>query len=143
MDNTPFIIERTFHAPVATVWLALTDAEQMKQWYFDIPGFKPEAGFTFQFYGQGKDCEQYLHLCQVTEVIPEQKLTHSWRYDGYDGISYVTFELFAEGNTTRLRLTHAGLETFPVTATNAFAKESFAEGWTYLVGTALKEYLER
>jgi uncharacterized protein YndB with AHSA1/START domain len=143
MDTTPFVIERTYQAPAATVWRALTDAEQMKQWYFDIPGFKPEAGFEFQFYGQGKEDEQYLHLCQVTEVINEKKLTYSWRYDGYEGISYVTFELFAEGNSTRLKLTHAGLETFPVTATKAFAKENFAEGWTYLAGTALKEFLER
>jgi hypothetical protein len=51
--------------------------------------------------------------------------------------------LFAEGNKTRVKLSHKGLESFPVTANNDFAKESFMEGWTYLIGKGLKEYVEK
>jgi uncharacterized protein YndB with AHSA1/START domain len=141
MDTTPFVIERIFQAPVSRVWQALTDNEQMKQWYFDIPAFRPEPGFEFQFYGVGKAGEQYLHLCKITEVVIEKKLSYSWRYEGYAGISFVSFELFSEGDTTRLILTHTGLETFPVTAGNAFAKENFTEGWTYLIGTSLYKFI--
>jgi len=43
------VIERTFNAPVERVWKALTDVEQMRQWYFDLKEFKPEVGFEFQF----------------------------------------------------------------------------------------------
>lgn len=143
MNSMPFVIERSYNAPLSMVWEALTNKEQMKEWYFDLAAFEPEVGFEFQFYGQGKEGEQYLHLCKITEVVHEKKLTYSWRYDGYDGISFVTFELSAEGNTTTLKLTHAGLETFPVTANNAFAKENFAEGWTSLVGTGLKAFVEK
>jgi uncharacterized protein YndB with AHSA1/START domain len=32
-----------------SVWKAITNAADMKQWYFDIPGFKPEVGFEFSF----------------------------------------------------------------------------------------------
>lgn len=49
MSNQPFIIERTFNAPIPKVWKALTDHEQMKEWYFDIPDFKPEIDYEFQF----------------------------------------------------------------------------------------------
>jgi len=50
--------------------------------------------------------------------------------------------LFAEGNKTRVKLTHTGLETFP--ASNAdFAKGNFVQGWTHIIGTSLKEYLEK
>jgi hypothetical protein len=42
-------IERTFEAPVARVWKALTDVDQMRQWYFDLKQFKPEVGFEFGF----------------------------------------------------------------------------------------------
>lgn len=142
-DAASFAIERTYTAPVAKVWDALTNTNAMKQWYFDIKGFKPEVGCEFQFSGQGKEGESYLHLCKIIELVNEKRLTYSWRYDGYEGISYVTFELFAEGNSTRLILTHSGLNSFPVTINNAFAKENFAEGWTYLTTISLKEFLEK
>jgi uncharacterized protein YndB with AHSA1/START domain len=141
MTNAPFIIERTFNAPIGSVWKAITDKKDMKQWYFDLAEFKPEVGFEFQFLG-GKDV-QYLHLCKITEVIPGKKLTYSWRYDGYEGNSYVTFELFEEGaGKTRLKLTHRGLETFPKSNPD-LAKENFAKGWTHIVNESLKEFLEK
>jgi uncharacterized protein YndB with AHSA1/START domain len=142
MKDEPNLIERTYNAPVATVWKALTDNAEMKKWYFNIAAFKPEVGFEFSFIGEGKEGEKYVHLCKVTEVVHEKKLTYSWRYDGFEGNSLVTFELFAEGEKTKLKLTHAGLETFPATASNAFAKENFAEGWTYITGTSLQQFVE-
>jgi uncharacterized protein YndB with AHSA1/START domain len=140
--NTPFTIERTFHAPISKVWKAITEKEQMKKWYFDLAEFKPEIGFEFTFYGQSQKGEQYLHRCKITEVVTEKKLTYSWIYPGYTGMSYVTFELFAEGTNTKLRLTHAGLETFPKDNPD-FAPTSFAQGWTELIGTLLKNFIEK
>lgn len=142
MKNASFEIERVYNAPVSKVWEAITDKEQMKQWYFDIAGFKPEPGFEFQFSGQGKEGENYLHLCKITEVVVEKKLTYSWRYDGLEGNSFVTFELFDEGDKTRLKLTHARLETFSKNGPD-FAKENFSEGWTHIIGTALPELLQK
>src|SRR4029453_474683 len=111
MNTEPLVFERTLNAPVEKVWKAITDKNDMKQWYFDIAEFKPEVGHEFRFYG-GSEEKQYLHLCKEVGVITGQKLTYSWRYDGFPGMSYVTFELFPEGNKTRLKLTHEGLETF-------------------------------
>lgn len=142
MNNEPFVIERTYNAPVEKVWKALTDNEQMKQWYFKIAAFKPEVGFEFTFEG-GSEEKTYTHLCKILEVIPNKKLSYSWHYKDYEGYSVVTFELFDEGNnTTRLKLTHTGLETFPQVSKD-FAKESFAQGWTYITGTSLKNFLEK
>jgi uncharacterized protein YndB with AHSA1/START domain len=141
MKSEPFVIERTYDAPVEKVWEAITNKDQMKQWYFDLSQFKAEVGTEFQFTG-GTEEQQFLHLCKVTEVEKGRKLTYSWRYDGYEGNSFVTFELFPEDNKTRLKLTHAGLETFPAD-NKAFAKENFAMGWTELIGTSLKEFLEK
>lgn len=142
MKNEPFVIERTLNAPVEKVWTAITDKDKMKQWYFDIPDFKPEVGFEFRFIGQDHDCKEYLHICKITEVIPNKKLVHSWRYEGYEGNSFVTWELFEEGDMTKVKLTHEGLETFPANI-KAFAKENFAEGWTEIVGTLLREFTEQ
>ena len=137
------VIERTYNAPVGKVWKAITDKDEMKQWYFDLDEFQAEPGFEFQFYGEGKQGAKFLHLCKVIEVIAKKKLTYSWRYDGYEGNSFVTFELFEEGNKTRLKLSHKGLESFPVTPNNDFAKENFTEGWTYIIDTGLKEFVEK
>ena len=141
MNNEPFVIERILNAPVERVWKAITDKEQMKQWYFDIAEFKPEVGFEFQFEGGNED-RSYLHLCKITEVVPNKKLQYSWRYDGYEGNSFVTFELFAEGDTTRLKLTHEGLETFPAINPD-FAKKNFVQGWTQIIGTSIKQFVEK
>ena len=104
MKDEPFVIERIFNSPVQKVWKAITDKNDMKQWYFELKEFKPEVGFEFQFLA-GDDKKQWLHLCRITEVIDKKKISYSWRYDGYTGISYVTFELFPEENKTRLSFT--------------------------------------
>jgi len=143
MNNEIIRLERLFNAPIANVWTAITNKDEMKAWYFDLAEFKPEVGFTFQFTGGPSKEEQYLHLCEITEVIPQKKLTYSWRYDGYPGISFVSFELFAEGDKTLLRLTHTGIGSFPETATNAFAISNFKAGWDAIINISLKNYLEK
>src|SRR5438477_7836038 len=133
------VIERTFNAPVAKVWKALTNVEEMRQWYFNLKQFKAEVGFEFEFVVEHEGMT-YHHLCKVTEVIPQKKLAYTWRYKGHEGDSLVTFELFADGDETRLKLTHQGLETFPKTA--AFARKNFEAGWTAIIDSELKQFLE-
>ena len=140
MNNESFVIERTYNAPVNKVWKAITDRDLMQQWYFNIAAFKPEVGFEFTFDGGSKE-KTYTHLCKILEVIPNKKLSYTWRYKDYEGNSVVTFELFDEGEKTRLKLTHTGLETFPQVSKD-FSKESFTQGWTHIIGTSLKNFVE-
>ena len=108
------VVERTFKAPVAQIWNALTDVEQMRQWYFDLKEFKPEVGFEFEFTVDHEGVT-YHHLCRITDVVPEKRIAYTWRYKDEPGDSLVTFELFNEGKNTRLKLTHTGIDTFPKT----------------------------
>jgi uncharacterized protein YndB with AHSA1/START domain len=142
MGNEAYFIEQIYQAPISLVWKAITDRDQMKLWYFDLTEFIPEVGCEFQFMGGPAEDRQYQHICKVTEVIPDQKIAYSWRYDGYPGNSLVAFELFDEGDQTSLKLTHEGLETFPADNPD-FAKKNFAEGWNWIIGTLLKDYLEK
>ena len=141
MKQEPFVIERTFNAPAHKVWQAITDNNQLKEWYFQLADFKPVVGFEFSFEG-GDEKQTYVHRCTVTEVEEGKKLTYSWAYEGYEGNSFVTFELFPEGAKTRLKLTHEGLESFPQN-NPSFRKESFAAGWLHIIGTSLKDYVEK
>src|SRR5439155_11999487 len=95
------VFERTFNAPVAKVWRALTDVEEMRQWYFDLKEFRPEVGFEFEFTVEHEGMT-YHHLCKITEAIPQKKIAYTWRYKGEPGNSLVTFELFPEEEKTRL-----------------------------------------
>ena len=142
MKNQVIVLERVFNSSPAKVWKALTDKDEMKSWYFDLADFKAEVGFTFQFIGGPSPEKQYLHLCEITEVIPLKKLTYSWRYDGYPGKSFVTFELHEQEEKTLLKLIHKGLGTF-ASENPDFAIHNFEEGWDEIINKSLKEYLEK
>jgi uncharacterized protein YndB with AHSA1/START domain len=85
----PIVIERIYNAPVERVWKALTDVDQMREWYFDLKEFKPQIGFEFEFVVEHEG-NTYHHLCRVTEVIREKRLAYTWRYKGEPGDSLVT-----------------------------------------------------
>jgi uncharacterized protein YndB with AHSA1/START domain len=134
------VIERTFDAPIARVWKALTDKDEMKRWYFDLKEFRPEVVFEFEFSVEHEGTN-YHHLCKITEVIPQKKLAYTWRYKGEPGDSLVTFELSPEGAKTRLTLTHEGIGSFPKTP--AYARKNFEAGWTAIIGSELKQFVEK
>ena len=139
-NSNQFIIERIVNTPHYLVWKAITDFKFLKQWMPFFPDFKPEVGFEISFkLGRDED-HQYTHICKVLEVIPHKKLTYTWYYDGYPGRSHVTFELFPEGEKTKVVLTHTITEDFPANNPD-FDKKNFAEGWIYTID-GLKKFVE-
>jgi uncharacterized protein YndB with AHSA1/START domain len=141
MEKQIIRIEETFNAPMNKVWTALTDKDEMKRWYFDLAEFRPVPGFQFRFNGGPSPEKQYVHLCEVIEADPPRKLSYTWQYRGYPGVSLLSFELFAEGNKTRLVLRHSGIPDFPADNPD-FAIENFEKGWDMIIHTNMKQYLE-
>jgi uncharacterized protein YndB with AHSA1/START domain len=139
--SSPIVVEHLVAATADRVWNAYTDPAQMKQWYFDVPGFRPEPGFEFSFSGGPEEGPKFVHLCRITEAIPGKKLSHTWRYEGYPGDSLVTFEFMEEGENTRVRVTHTGLETI-APHHPAFAVNNFQQGWTAIVTQNLPAFTE-
>ncbi|WP_374949020.1 metalloregulator ArsR/SmtB family transcription factor [Mucilaginibacter sp.] len=141
MEAQPLIVERTLNASAGRIWQALTDNDQMKNWYFQLEHFEARVGFEFKFKGGTKE-KQYLHKCRITAVEPEKKLSYTWQYDAFPGQSEVTFELFPESDDkTLVRITHTGLDSFPKDDPN-FAVASFTKGWNHILGTSLKAFVE-
>lgn len=138
---TPLIVEELLEAQPEAVWKAISNRDEMSLWYFDLKEFKAEKGFSFQFEGGPSEDRMYTHLCTVLEAIPDEKLSYSWKYKGYEGSSTVSFELFPQENGTLIRLTHSGLETFP-TDNPDLARGNFEAGWTEIIHTLLPEYLQ-
>lgn len=142
MKTRPIIVEQEMNASVSKVWEAITHRRQMKHWYFDIENFVPEFGAEFKFVA-GPDGKEYTHLIKITSMVQEHKISYDWKYDGIEGDSHVIFELFAEGDhKTRVKLTHEGTDSFPAYDTN-FSRESFEQGWTEIIKTSLKEFVEK
>jgi uncharacterized protein YndB with AHSA1/START domain len=130
-------MEQVYDAPIRRVWQALATESEMRAWYFpQLSKFEPVAGFKFEFSNAGSS---YQKEWQVTNVVDGRMLAHNWSYIGYPGSSEVTFELFEEGDRTRLKLTHTGLASFP--ADPHFARHRFENGWKQILGTNLKHHL--
>jgi len=142
MANSDVHIQITLEAPLRKVWRAISDKDDMQQWYFELPEFIPAIGYTFSFSSGPSEQEQYLHLCEVTQAIPEQELAYSWRYDGYEGVSYVRFQLSESDGATLLSFSHTGLDSFPKNEPN-LAAENFKAGWQSIITESLKAYVER
>lgn len=141
-NSEPIVKEVLLDATPAKAWKALTDKNEMKQWYFDLKEFKAIPGFEFEFEG-GPEDRVYIHQCKIVEVIPLEKLSYTWKYKGYEGGSLVTFELFEEGERTRLKLTHEGLESFGVNNNTDFDKNNFDAGWSHIIGTSINDYINK
>lgn len=141
-NSQPIIKEVILDASPAKVWKALTDKDEMKKWYFDLKEFKAVPGFEFQFEG-GPEDRIYIHQCKIVEVIPLKKLSYTWSYKGYQGNTLVSFELFEEGKRTRVKLTHEGLESFAVNNNPDLDKKNFDAGWSQIIGTSIKNYIDK
>lgn len=140
-DQAPIIVEQTYPVSRDRVWRAITEREQMVEWFFsEIPQFRAEEGFRTQFniHSEGRD---FLHLWTITEVIPEAKIVYDWRYQDMPGIGIVTFQLEDDGDGTRLRIINEGLESFPKEVPE-FSRDSCINGWEYFIQGNLLDYLE-
>ncbi len=134
------IVTETFTLPIAKVWNAISELEEMKVWFFEnIPTFEAKEGFETTFTVQVED-RIYPHVWKLTKVIPLQNITYDWRYEGYNGVSIVTFDLIEIEHQTTLTVTSTVIEDFADDIPE-FKRESCLAGWNYFIKNRLKEYL--
>jgi uncharacterized protein YndB with AHSA1/START domain len=122
-------IKQTYHigAPVTAVWQALVDPALIDGWGGGPAEMSAAADFEFKLWGGD------IHGRNV-EVVPNAKLTQEWYGGDWAEPSLVTFELFAEGQGTRLELGQTNVPS-----------EEAAEidlGWKDFYLGPLKEMLE-
>lgn len=140
--SNPIIVEYKVNASTEKVWKALTDKTEMRSWYFDIPDFELESGKVFNFYEPGNE-KKYHHQAEILEIIPNEKLKHSWTYPEFSKEkTTVTWELQQQGDETLIKLTHDDIDNFSDLGEN-FSHNAFTEGWNGIIGQSLKPYLEK
>jgi len=140
METKPVVVKQDFQVPVNQLWKAIIELDQMKRWFFEnIEDFSAEVGFETQFNVKSGD-RDFMHLWKVTEVIPLEKIVYSWKYEGYEGESFVSFETFIREGGSSIRVSHIVTNSFPQSIPE-FTRESCLVGWEYFISDRLKSYL--
>jgi uncharacterized protein YndB with AHSA1/START domain len=124
-------LERTLDAPAAMVWRYLTEAELRRQWFMGGTDATPGGDFDLLIDhanlsdGDDKPPESYAAMRgkvwseRVIRFEPPRLLETTFQ-SGKNG--QVTFELFPEGEKTRLVITHRGI-------TSGTGFQDFGGGW--------------
>jgi uncharacterized protein YndB with AHSA1/START domain len=139
-----FQIEKTYNAPIALVWQAITNPAMMKEWYFNFDeAFKLEPGAVFEWTAGDTEDNQWLHRGKMIEIIPDEKLVHTWEYPGYSGTSTLSWNLLkVDEATTKITLVHEFTIPFD-SSVAALKQENFEMGWTHIINISLNEYLNK
>ena len=138
--DPPIITQQNFNQPIEKVWNALTKFELMRLWFFDnIPYFEAKVGFKTQFNVQAPS-RDFLHIWEIIQVIPFQKIVYNWSFKECLGSADVSFELFEADNKTLLKVTNKVIEDFDENIPE-FKRESCQAGWNYFIKDNLNNYL--
>ena len=141
-STEPIVVEQSFKSSLQTVWNAITELDQMRLWFFEnIESFIPEVGFETQFNVESEQ-RDFLHIWKLTEVDPLKKIRYLWKYGGFSGESFVSFELSEQNKHTVLQLICEGLENFPNDIPE-FTRDSCIAGWNYFIKDRLRIYLQK
>lgn len=134
---------RIFDASIEKVWKAISDKDQMKKWYFDIPDFKPEAGADFTWYAAPPDGKQWLHAGEIKEVVCPNRLAYSWYFPGYTGEALTIWELTSvASNKTKLDFKFEIIIPFDPNE-DELARKNFVFGWDEIINRELLTFLAR
>lgn len=138
------VLEKTYNAPIALVWSAITEEQHMRNWYFDFHNsFQLTVGSHFEWHGGDPKGTQWLHRGEMLEVVPNKKLVHSWTYPGYSGKAIAYWELTeGDANTTKLNFRFEFAEPFDANEP-ALVCGNFVMGWNELINKSLEDYLNK
>jgi uncharacterized protein YndB with AHSA1/START domain len=121
--KSEIVKEILIDAPVAKVWLHLTDPKRIAGWLMPND-FELRVGraFSMECKEGGKDA------CVVKEIVPEKKLVYTWQSEQTKVETLVTITLTAEGQGTRVKLVHSGWDQLPPADRDVMGGHD--RGWT-------------
>lgn len=113
-EEVSVLLRRTYDAPIAAVWAALTEPERLQRWFLPVSG-DLRVGGTFQTEGNAGG--------EILRCTPPHLLTVTWG----DATSVIELRLSpAKGDSTALELEH----TVPIAMAGSGAGALFVgPGW--------------
>ncbi len=138
----PILIQQVFDTPIHQVWSAITEFDELKNWYFDmLHSFEAKEGAYTEFTVQVKD-RTFVHQWLITEVFEPKKIAYEWTFDGYEGKGLSSFLLSEKNGQTILDFSFEVLEPFPQNVPE-FQRESGLQGWAFFINKQLPKYLNQ
>lgn len=114
-------LTRTFQAPPALVWRALTDESAVPAWFWPFP---TSAEIDARPGGAYRLTSNVISLDGTVEgADPARELTLDWRWAGEEAHTRVRVALAPAGGGTELRVTHGGFA-------DAAARDDHVQGWS-------------
>ena len=130
------------------VFSAISDAQELIQWFPDAAILEPKVGgqFKLSFLKDSKNSRMKLDMDfinegKVLEIIQNKKLVHTWKWHAFSDFAetIVTWELEQVDNKTRLTLTHTG---FTGKEQGPASLEEHNKGWSFFLN-GLISYCEK
>ncbi len=138
--ETTIVKEVTINAPAAKVFAALTEPDQLTQWWGQDDMYRTEhmeadvrVGGKWRTTGKGADGEPFGVEGVYLAVDPPHLLEFTWNYDwgSESSETVVRYELVERGGSTLVRLTHSGFN-------DPQARDEHDGGWSIVFGWLAK-----
>jgi uncharacterized protein YndB with AHSA1/START domain len=133
----------TVKASTGEVWHALTDKDELENWWGEGVTLEPKVGGQFKEKWEDDDGNKQLASGKVISVKNKKQITFSWVEKEWPkgAVTECTFEIAEAGpGKSLLMVRHAGWETLPE-ARRAKILKDFKTGWDFHL-KELKEYLD-
>lgn len=129
-------------ATAAEIWGALTDFDELENWWSEDVVLEPKVGGKFREAWEDDKGTSQLATGKVLTVKPRKEITFSWREKDWpkEAETQCTFLIQDEKSHRIFTVRHEGWNTLP-TAKQAQAIKDFTIGWKYHL-QELKAYLD-
>lgn len=139
-------------ASAETVFKALTDPDELTQWFPDAAELEPKVGgkTRFTFYKDSKRTNPTNKKREtdkstkgrILDLVKNKKLAYTWQHEGVPDFpeTVVTWELESlSSNRTRVTLTHSG---FTGKEPSNVSFEGHDQGWSHFIEVLIR-YCEK
>ncbi len=133
----------TVRANSVELWHALTDKDELENWWGDGVVIEPKLGGRFQEKWEDDEGNKQLASGKVLAIKNKKQITFSWTEKSWPKTAFTecTFEVEEAGpGKSTLTVRHGGWEKLPE-ALRKQALKDFKTGWSYHL-KELKEYLD-
>ncbi|MBV8638720.1 MAG: SRPBCC domain-containing protein [Candidatus Eremiobacteraeota bacterium] len=142
-SESTIVREILIDAPASKIYAALTDPNQLTQWWGSDDQYRTakmtadlRVGGRWRTTGTGKDGQNFAVEGEYRIVQPPHLLEFTWRHDwgGTDNVeTVVRYDLIEENGSTLVRVTHSGFQSEE-------SRDDHGRGWAQVLGW-LKRYV--
>lgn len=132
----------TVHATAPEAWSALTDLDELENWWSEDVRLEPRVGGIFREVWEDDSGKSQLASGKVLAVTKNKEITFTWKEKSWPptASTQCTFRIEDKKNQRVLHILHEGWESIPE-AQRKKVVEDFTLGWKFHL-KELKSYLD-